>query len=261
MSKVSPLETIKKILFFDTFPFLCRLIATTLILLAFYSIGIPPEKDLNPSAIMLLVFSAFFFLLPIAKKMSIGRLLTYEKQVEKVKTEVSEFKTETREFLGIYSNMITAISNTVNQTVNVNLPGQAEAQQAKEDLDASIEKPEEASTIEKSVSTFIREADGDFNFALAKLRMEIEKSLREALRKRTITADPHAMKGTFLSARQLFRQFTIQYPKYENMRSSFDYILKVCNAAIHGQQVSERYAHEAIYMGTRMLKEIKSASE
>lgn len=254
------METIKKILLFDVFPFLCRLIAAALILMAFSATGIPPQKDLNPTATILLAFSAFFLLLPVAKKMSIGKLLTYEKEVEKVRTEVSDFKSETREFLGVYSNMITAISNTVNQTVNVHLPGQAEAQQAKEDLNASIETPEESSTIEESVISFIGEAGGDFNFALAKLRMELEKALREALGKKTVTSDPNTMKGKFLSARQLFRQFAIDYPRYKNMHSSFDYILKVCNAAIHGQQVSEGYAHEAIYMGIRMLEEIRSVS-
>jgi hypothetical protein len=251
----------KKIMFFDVFPFLCRLIASLLLLLALQAIGFPPANDLNPSAITLLVFSAFFFLLPIAKKMSLGKLLTYEKEVEKVKSDVSEFKTETREFLGVYSNMITAISNTVNQTVNVNLPGQAEAEQAKEDLDASIDTPEEYGTVEENVANFIAESGGDFNFALARLRMELEKRLRKALGRKTVSDDPLSKKGGFLSARQLFKKFTIENPKYKSMHSSFDYILKICNAAIHGQQVPESHAHEAIHMGIRILDEIRSASE
>lgn len=216
---------------------------------------------MNSSAITLLIFSTFFFLLPVAKKISLGKLLSFEREVEKVRSEVSEFKTETREFLGVYSNMITAISNTVNQTVNVHLPGQAEADQAKEDLNSTIDTPGESSSIEESVYSFINESGGDFNFALARLRMEIERALREALGKRTVTADPNNMKGKFFSARQLFKQFTDTYPKYKNMHSSFDYILKVCNAAIHGQQITEGYAHEAIYMGIKMLEEIRSVAE
>lgn len=254
------METIKKIMFFDVFPFLSRLIATILLILAFQAIGYPPNNELNPSAITLLVFSIFFFMLPIAKKISLGKLLAFEREVEKVKSEVSDFKSETREFLGVYSNMITAISNTVSQTVNVHLPGQAEADQAKEDLNATIDAPNEAFTIEESVYTFINESGGDFNFALARLRMEIERALRDALGKRTHTANPNSMKDKFFSARQLFKQFSDLYPKYKNMHSSFDYILKVCNAAIHGQQITEGYAQEAIYMGIKMLEEIKSVS-
>ena len=246
---------------FDVFPFLSRFIASILLILALQGIGYPPNKELNPSAITLLVFSTFFFMLPIAKKISLGKLLSFEREVEKVRAEVNEFKTETREFLGVYSNMITAISNTVNQTVNVHLPGQAEADQAKEDLNATIETQKASSTIEESVYSFINESGGDFNFALARLRMEIERALREALGKRTQTANPNSMKDKFFSARQLFKQFSDMYPKYKNMHSSFDYILKVCNAAIHGQQITEGYAQEAIYMGIKMLEEIKSVAK
>jgi hypothetical protein len=41
------------------------------------------------------------------------------------------------------------------------------------------------------------------------------------------------------------------------MGSSFDYVLKVCNAAVHGQRISEGHAHEALYMGLRMLDELR----
>lgn len=251
------MKVVKKVLFFDVFPFLCRLIAVALILQAFYAIGFPPEKVLNPSAITLLVFSAFFVLLPIAKKMSIGKLLTYEKEVEKVKNEVGEFKAETREFLAVYSNMITAISNTVNQTVNVHLPGKEQVREAKEELNSTLKDKESPESMEDELEAYLNQSDNDVNFALARLRMELERSLREILGRRTQTADPLAMKSKYLSARQLFRELVSQYPDYKGLHSSFDYILKVCNAAIHGQKISEGHAHEAIYMGLKMLKEFE----
>jgi hypothetical protein len=168
---------------------------------------------------------------------------------------VKEFKTETREFLNVYSNMITAISNTVNQTVNVHLPGKAEADVAKEELNSTLKDKSEPSSIEEEVESFLIQSGNDINFALARLRMEIERKLREILGKRTTTADPNNMKGKFLSARSLFNEFTNLYPKYEGMHSSFDYILKVCNAAIHGQKIYDGHGHEALYMGVKMLKE------
>lgn len=247
-SKELALDILKKILFFDVFPFLCRLIAASLILLAFYAVGFPPEKELNPSAITLLVFSTFFFLLPIAKKMSIGKLLTYEKEVAKVKEEVGEFKAETREFLGVYSNMITAISNTVSQTVNVNLPGKEQVKEAKEELNSTLKENESPETIEDELEAYLNQSGNDVNFALARLRMELERALREILGRRTQTADPSAMKSKYLSARQLFRELVEQNPDYKGLHNSFDYILKVCNAAIHGQKISEGHAHEAIYI-------------
>ena len=41
------------------------------------------------------------------------------------------------------------------------------------------------------------------------------------------------------------------------MYDSFDYVLKVCNAAIHGQNVSDGYAQKALQMGFRILDELK----
>ena len=45
--------------------------------------------------------------------------------------------------------------------------------------------------------------------------------------------------------------------KYQQMRSSFDYVLEVCNGAIHGQRIAEAVAHEAIDVGLHILRELK----
>ena len=193
--------------------------------------------------------------------MDVPNTCPFEREIDKVKNEVNEFKEETREFLGIYSNMITAISNTVNQTVNVHLPGEAEAKEAKEELESSLSKESEPDTIEEEVENYLRQSGGDLNYALARLRMDIERNLRELLGKRTVTSDPTAMKGKFMSARQLFKEFTGQYPQYKGMYSSFDYILKVCNAAIHGQKILDGHGYEALHMGIKMLKEFESVEQ
>ena len=65
------------------------------------------------------------------------------------------------------------------------------------------------------------------------------------------------MKGRFLSVRSLFREFTKLFPEYTGMHGSFDYILKICNAAIHGQKISSGHAQEALQMGFKMLDELK----
>jgi hypothetical protein len=255
------MEILKKILSFDIFPFICRLISVSLFAVAIYIIGFPPNESIGSTSITFLILSIFFLLLPIASKISLGKIITFERQVDQVKNEVKEFKTETREFLSVYSNMITAISNTMNQTINVNLPGQEEAQKAKEDLDSTIENQEETSSLEDEVYNYISQAGNDINFALAKLRMDLERTLRELVEKEQVTSDLENIKGKFMSARQLFREFTVQYPKYKDMHSSFDYILKICNAGIHGHNVSEKYAYEDIYMGLKMIKELNKIKE
>lgn len=251
------MDILKKILLFDVFPFLCRLIGCGLLMLGLYGIGFPPKNEIGSTSAFLLVLSLFFVLLPLAKKISLGKLLTFEKEIEKVKTDVTEFKGETREILNVYSNTITAISNTMNQTVNVHLPGREQIQEAKEELKSTIQSDDTESNLDDELSDYIGVSGDDLNFALARLRMDLEKSIRTILGKRMSTADPTAMKSKFMSARQLFKELTNQYPHYQGMHSSYDYVLKICNAAIHGQQVSNGHAEEALYMGLQMLKELE----
>jgi hypothetical protein len=251
------MESIKKVLFFDVFPFLCRLTGITLFSVAMYGIGFPPKSDIGTTSLTLFIFSLFLLLLPLAKKISLGKLLTFEKDIKKVQDEVIGVKEETRNYLNVYSNMITAISNTVNQTVNVHLPDSFEVAEAKEKLNSSVNQDISGKSFDNEVYYYLSQSGNDVNFALARLRMELEKSLRDILGKRTITPDPNAMQSKFLSARSLFKQFTTSFPKYKEMNSTFDYILKVCNAAIHGQQIEEDYGFEALGMGMKMLKEFE----
>jgi hypothetical protein len=251
------MDILKRILFFDVFPFLCRLISCCLLIIGLYGIGFPPKSEIGTTSVSLLILSLFFLLVPLAKKISLGKLLTFEREIEKVKSDVTEFKGETREFLSVYSNMITAISNTVNQTVNVHLPGKEQVQEAKEELKSTIQQEDNESTLEDELQEYINISGNDLNFALARLRMDLEKSMRIILDKRTQTPDPTTMNSKFMSARQLFKELTLQYPNYKGMHSSYDYILKICNAAIHGQQISNGHAQEALYMGLQMLKELE----
>ena len=154
--------------------------------------------------------------------------------------------------------LINTVSNTISQSVNINLPSQNEIQEVKEELNSTIKSPTPEDQLEEEIEEFLATEGSDLNFALAKLRMKIERELRRILQKRLDTKEPNRMKGKFLSARSLFREFISQYPEYKGMYGSFDYILKVCNAAIHGQNISPGHAQEALQMGLKMLDELKS---
>lgn len=246
---------VKEVLLFDAFPLLCRLIGSGLLLLALYGLGFPPKDDIGSSQVVLLIFATFFLLVPVAKKISLGKWLSFESELEKVRGDVSEFKSETRQYLSVYSNMVNAISNTVNQTVNVHLPGQVEAQEAKDDLQSTL--GEEPLNTLNQADEYLSSSGNDINFALARLRMDLERRLREILGRRITTSAPQDMKGQFLSARNLFKQLTKENPKYQGMQTSFDYVLKVCNAAIHGQNIFDGHGLEAINIGLRILNELE----
>jgi hypothetical protein len=243
---------------FNVFPILCYLLSAYFFFSFCLAIGIPPSKPLDATNGTFLALSLFFFMLPEAKKLKLGQLFEYEARVKGIKEDVNQFKDETRATLAVYTGLVSAISNTVSQTINVNLPGREEASRAKEDLDTTLDGKAEPDSLEAEIENFVASGGNDLNYALAKLRMQLEKELRRILGKHTKTQFPIDENTKFMSTRSLFSQFTREFPKYQQMYSSFDFILKVCNAAIHGQSITEGYAHEALYMGLRMLDELKN---
>lgn len=245
----------------NVFRLLCLFPAVYFFIIFHLSAGFPPGDPVTGTAVLYLTLSLFFFLAPFAKKLKLGKLFEYEAKVEELKQEVKDFKGEIRQSVALQSNLINAVSNTVSQNININVPWGQEAAQAREDLDSTISKPEEPFTLENEIKRVLIQSEDDPNYALAKLRMEIESELRRILGYRRETHDPTQMKGKFLSAGPLFRKFISKYPRYEGMGSSFDFIIRVCNAAIHGQRVSDKYAHEALYMGVRMLEELRGVNE
>lgn len=242
-----------------------RLLSLTLsgyFLYVFHSyVGFPPEKDITTTSTTYLILFIFFMLFPLAKKLKLGKLVEYEAKVEEIKKDVKDFKDETRQLLFMQNSLINTVSNTVSQSININLPGPGEAKEARETLEETIKESDESGTIEDEIENFLASEGSDLNFALAKLRMQIERELRRILGKSTSTEDPLNMKSQFWSARSLFKMFTDKYPNYSGMHSSFDFILKVCNAGIHSQNIPQKYAHEAFYMGLKMLKELGRIKE
>lgn len=242
----------------NVFPIICYLLAAYF-LYAFCSvIGVPPRKPLDSSSGSYLALALFLFMLPEAKKLKLGQLFEYEAKVQEIKQEVRAFKDETRNTLSAYTSLVSAISNTMNQTINVHLPGKAAVNEAKQELKEVLKTSAENSGIESKVEAFIASAGDDINYSLAKLRMQLERELRRILGKHPVLTNSDMGNTRFLSARSLFNQFSNAYPEYERIQKSFDYVLKVCNAGIHGQTVSEGHAQEALYMGIQMLEELKS---
>lgn len=188
-------------------------------------------------------------------------MLEFESKIEAIKTDVNEFKGEVRQLIQLQNNLISTVSNSLSQNINISVPGLKEAREAKEELDETIPESSKSETIEKKIEAYIAAEGLDTTFALAKLRIDLEKELRRILGMRTETQDPSKMKQGFLPAGPLFRKFIAKYPKYEGMGSSFDYILKICNAAVHGQIISEGHSHEALHMGFRMLDELSKINQ
>ncbi len=51
--------------------------------------------------------------------------------------------------------------------------------------------------------------------------------------------------------------FLKDFVDYQYLEGSFDYVLKICNAAIHGQQVPAGQAQEELELGARLISTLK----
>ena len=236
---------------FSLFP---RLIALYFFWMFHLHTGFPPVALLTPTAATYLMLSVFFLLIPLARRLKLGRLIEFEAKIEKAKEEVKEIRTDTQRSISTLSTMITAISASMNQNVIVNLPGPEDARSARNDLSDLLTSPLE----QREVKEYLDEGDSDVNYALVRLRVDLERQLRRVLGKRLEWQDRPGSTEKFVTARPLFRRLVSEIPQYESMQSSFDYILRVCNAAIHGQRIPESVAYDATEMGLGMLHKLET---
>ena len=221
-------------------------------------VGFPPTGTLTLSAVAYLVLFVCFLVLPFARRLRLGRFLEFEAKVEQVRAEVKDVRSETRELISIMSAVTNTISTSIDSSVVVNIPGQEEAEAAQSELTKALQHPLEQSEQKRNVQEFIDAEESDVHYALARLRIDSERQLRRILGKRLESSYPIHMRGKFITARSLFRQLVSAVPRYESMQMSFEYMLKVCNAAVHGQRVPTEIAYEAIDMGLRILRELEN---
>ena len=242
-------------------PLLSRVIAGYFIWALHLHVGFPPMTPLTPTAATYLALSVFFMVLPYAQRLKLGKLIEFEAKIEQVQADVKEVHTETRELLSTVSVLANAVSVNANQNVVVNFPSVEDARVAREELSSVIAHSPEPESQDRKFLEYLGAGDSDVHYALARLRMDLERELRRVLSKRLESGDPAKMRGKFLSARPLFRQLASAVPRYRHMQGSVNYLLEVCNAAIHGQRLPEDIVHEAIDMGLRVLGELENEVE
>lgn len=242
------------------FSILSRLIAIYFFILFHLHVGSVSKAHLTATSTIYLVLFIFFLVLPFAQRLKLGKLIEFEAKVEKTRAEIKKVRTETRDLISTVSVMVNTISASMNQSVILNLPTSEEVREAHKDMSNVIGDSPESTAKEKKMLEYVRAGEFDVHYALARLRMDLERELRRVLGKRLETADRLRMRGKFLTARSLFRQLASVVPRYKQMQSSFDYILRFCNAAIHGQRIPEASAHEAIDMGLDILRELENES-
>ena len=170
----------------------------------------------------------FFLVAPYVRSFKLGRFIEFEAKIEAVKSDMKEVRTETRELISTVSTVATAISASVNQNIVQIFPSSEWAQAARQEMSEALGDASEGAKQQDDVREYMNLSASEPNYALARLRMDIERELRRILDR------PVSTESRSLTARSLFRTLVSEEPKYQQMRSSFDYVLEVCNAAIHG---------------------------
>ncbi len=239
-------------------PTVCWILSAYFFTLFHVSSGFPPIDLAKNSSWALLLLSLTLFLVPIAKRIKLGKFFEFESKINEIKNDVNEFKVETRQTISMITSNINTISNLSN-TINVNIPGREELEDAKE----QVKEVHTSSTNEEIME--IKEQlvleDEDRIMALARTKILIEQTLRKILGKRLVSPGLENRDLTFLSARSLFKQFASDNKSHGPLIKPLDYVLKVCNAALHGQRVSPNEAEEALNMGANLIAIFNDVAE
>jgi hypothetical protein len=89
------------------------------------NVGFPPDRALLISDAVYVGLWLLFLFLPFISKLKIGQFLELEREVERARDELQQFKTEIRSSLSVLSTSVNTIGSMNNQ-VTVNIPGLAE---------------------------------------------------------------------------------------------------------------------------------------
>ncbi|MGB6688279.1 MAG: hypothetical protein WBE76_10590 [Terracidiphilus sp.] len=215
--------------------------------------GFPAAPILSPGDAALGVSGLFFLFLPFFNKIKIGKVLDLEREVEKAKEELGEFKTEVRNSLSVLSTNVNSISGMTNR-INFynNVPTVPQMEREAQVLDENAPETVDAA---KEVQRDLLQQDDDIVISLFKTRVEIERLLREIVGKSTSLSPGKDVRMAGLP--QLFGTFLAQNPKYKYLQNSLRYVNQVCSAAIHAQQVSEDQAREVLALGAKIVATLK----
>lgn len=226
------------------------LISIYLLVIFHITVNLSNPQDIHPVHYLILLLGVLIPLVPFIQKLRIGKIVELERNVQQQKDEVRDFKNEVRQLISVVSTSVNSISNLSN-TTNVNIDFANLLRQAKEQLSQANLGPESQEIQEVKREMLLD--NEDTIMALARTRIQLEQLLRKVLGKRMQYGNKTLDNVKYLSAGRLYRMFLEEYDNYAYLERSFDYVLKICNAAIHGQQIPSWQAQEALDLGARLI--------
>lgn len=213
--------------------------------------GYPPKPELLVGDALFVGLSLLFLFMPFFNKIKVGSWLELEQEVKEAKKEAFTAKEELREFKAEVRNTVSVISsNNVSPQFNVYMTDLMRKQGEKVDAELNQQGREKAAEVAKDL-----QADDDVNFALAKVRIDIERLLRTILGRSFMIAT--SGKPRFLSINSMFDQLVQKQPSLAFLQEPMKSVLSVCNAAVHAQIIPPAQAAEALKLGAQIIATLK----
>ena len=228
-------------------------ISLYLLILFHLTVNLANPQNIQPIHYLVLLLGVLIPLVPFIQKLRIGKIIELERNIQQQKEEVRDFKNEVRQLITVVSTSVNSISNLSN-TTNLNFDFADLLKQAKEQLNQADAQPtpQEVQDVKRELLL----DNEDTVMALARTRIQLERLLRQILGKKTQYENKSSDDVKYLSAGRLYRMFLKEYPDYQYLETSFEYVLRICNAAIHGQQVPSGQAQEALEIGAKLISTI-----
>lgn len=201
----------------------------------------------------------FLILLPFVSKISIGSILKVERELKETKQEFKEHREITQNQFQFLTNNLNFLSQNLSN--NINIYNIAPDIETLENANESLEKPDINNTRQKIEEDLNLETSQDewvWIFNLLKIRVQMEKQLRQLFEKRTSVKDKKDLNIKYFSLNKLFEFYIDKYPDSKSLRIPIRLFSSVTNAAIHGQTISRNQYEEAQELGIRILLEIST---
>lgn len=217
--------------------------------------------DICPAHWMIFFTSLFLLFLPFVKKIEFGKIFKIEKEIKETKQELKDFKSDTFNNLNLISSNINLLSQNLSNNITIyNQAPDAETLREENEVLKNTQPniKEETDKLKEEFKIVESEEEWIWVYNLLKLRIRIEKELREILSKRTSVKNATDLSGIkFYSIGKLFEIYLDMFPSSSHLLRSFKLFSSVANAAIHGQSINQSQYTEAVGLGTYVLGDIK----
>jgi multidrug efflux pump subunit AcrB len=216
--------------------------------------GFPPRRDILLGDALFVGLFLFFTFLPFFNKIKVGTWLELEREIKEAKKEVASAKEELREFKNEVRNTVSVIStNNVSPQFNVHMAGAEELRRQGEKVEERLNAKGRAESEEVKNEL---QADNDVNYALAKVRIDIERLLRVIVGN-SLSVSAANRSPNFMSLSKMFELLVQGNDNFAYLRDPLKYVLSICNAAMHAQNLEPDQAQEALKLGAQIIAALK----